>query len=446
MLNFIKHHPLANHLVRRPPLFYRAARMRLRQARDMQAHARRAWMQAMLARTLAAARKLPGYANAPASDDLAHWPLLTKSALMGREGDFVQRSLMPIIPAATGGSTGQPMKLARTWRSIAFEQATIDDLCAMHGNDARRARIAVLRGDSIKPAGDMKAPFWIDEGPARRIFSAHHLSRETIRHYRAALASFQPEILFCYPSSLAALLALLEDDDRLAIRLVFASSEVMARETVQRARALMGADVIDFYGHAERIACAYAVNGGEFRFVPGYGHIELIPEGNGLARIIATSLVAKGTILVRYDTGDLARVPSHDAQTLDEIALGLRGFGGIDGRDSEFVEITGGRRIIGLNHIPRGVEGAACVQLRQTAPDEMRIYVTPANPSRSFGERRLMENFREKFPSTVSAFIVLVERPVRERNGKAPLLLRAPDEGSIVPLPLVPSYSTETVR
>ena len=222
------------------------------------------------------------------------------------------------------------------------------------------------------------------------------------------------------------------DDRNLRIPVVFASSEMLSPDTMAQAREILGANVIDFYGHAERIACAYSLNGAGYRFLPGYGHVELIPAGEGLARLVATSLSPQGQIFVRYDTGDLVRVPSHDTAILKAIALGVMPFNGIEGRDSEYVDLPDGRRIIGLNHIPRGVSGAVSIQLYRSAPRQIGIYIVAGENFGASSLETIMANFRQKFPAGIDALPVFVERPVRERNGKAPLLLRSPDPASIV--------------
>jgi phenylacetate-CoA ligase len=433
MFERLKHVPLANALLRRPPALYHSARKCLKRTAAMDRPALEAWQNDRINQVMSAARRLRGFSGITTSK-FDEWPILNKSQILGRESLFLAKGLLPLVPASTGGTTGQPMKLKRTWRGIAFEQAMIDHICAERGIEAEHARIAVLRGDTFKPASDMSPPFWTDEGSSRRIFSAHHLGPANITHYAQALREFKPDILFCYPSSLAAFAGLLGDEPEIRMPLIFCSSEMLPRDTLERARRLFGADVIDFYGHAERIACAWAVNGEGYRFVPAYGRVELLPAGDGLARIVASSLSHKGQLFLRYDTGDLARVPSHDPAILEEIALGLRPFDGIEGRESEYIELADGRRIIGLNHIPRGVTGAATVQLHKSGASEVTIYVSPITGAKSYDEKRLIENFRQKFPETIEMKIVLVERPVRERNGKAPLLLRLPKVESIVRL------------
>ena len=451
MFERLKHIPFANSMLRRPPGFYGAARRHIADAEAMDSTARVNFQNKQIARVLQRARTLKGYAGQAQSQNLADWPLLTKAQMLGQENDFSTSALLPAIPALTGGTTGQPMKLMRSWKSAVFEQATIDYICSKFAIEPSSARIAVLRGDSIKFASDMTAPFWIDEGPQRRIFSAHHLNAETICHFKAALRSFQPDILFCYPSSLKNLLSLIGENATVKIPLVFASSEMLSEKTITRARNCLGANVIDFYGHAERIACAWSINGGGYRFLPAYGHIELLPAATApgdsalLARVIATSLHPQGQIFVRYDTGDLVRVPSHDPAVLRKIALGILPFEAINGRDSEFVELVDGRRIIGLNHIPRGVTGASSVQIYHSAPQRVDLFIATRAELSHGSIAQLMTNFRQKFPASVEARLIFVDSPVREKNGKAPLLLRMPDPASICPTQIQPCFQMENV-
>jgi phenylacetate-CoA ligase len=421
----LKHTALTDRLLRRPPGLYESAKRTIALVDSYSDTQRAEWARAQLKKTLAAARKLPAYRNAPQGDDLNDWPILRKPDLMGRENTFVTPGLLPKSTGATGGTTGQPMRVARNQSGVAFEQATLDILCLKAGVDLASARVAVLRGDSIKNPSDTSPPFWIDEGPRKRIFSAHHLSAGSINFYAAALRDYAPEALFCYPSSLSNLLNLLNDNAP-QIPLVFASSEMLDDDTAALARRKLGARIINYYGHAERIVAAADIDGAGMRFLPAYGYVELIPDGEGTAKIVATSLWDHGQVFVRYETGDRIRVPSHDPEILARIARGSLPFPGVEGRDSEYVELAGNRRIIGLNHIPRDVVGAASIQLFHAGDRTLDIFIVP---NADFGEHTkdvISANLALKFPKDVTARFVLVDGPVREPNGKAPLLLRRP--------------------
>lgn len=434
LLDRLKHVDLTDRYIRRFPWIYESARRTITSIESLDRNGRSSWVAGRLSIVLERARSLAGYADARGSSKLSDWPILEKQRLLQHENDFCTTSLLPRARAATGGTTGQPMRIARSLAGIVFEQATIDAICSAAGIDMSAARVAVLRGDSIKPASDFHPPFWIDEGSRKRVFSAHHLIAANARVYADALRAFAPDVLTCYPSSLGALLNVLTDEREIHVPAILSSSEMLSADTLSAAQRRFGAKVIDFYGHAERVVAAWSIDGGPWRFVPSYGYVELLPEGNGLASIIATSLWDHGQLFVRYRTGDLVSVPTYDPDALRDIALGLAPFFGVEGREGEFVQLANGQRIIGLNHIPRGVYGAASIQLHHAETDLVDIYVVPTARFGQDARHSLSENFRMKFPPKVKARLIRVARPVRESSGKAPLLLRAPVTSEILPI------------
>jgi len=231
IIDTLKHTALTDRLLRRPPGLYDYARRTIARVSALAPDEPATWSETRLAAILARARSLPGYAQAPASTRLTDWPILSKPQLIGREKLFATRGVLPRAAGATGGTTGQPMQVTRTAAGVVFEQATIDRLCREAGADCALSRVAVLRGDSIKDPADMSPPFWVDEGRRKRLFSAHHLNRESIGAYVKALHDFAPDILFCYPSSLGALLHALPIDAGLHIPVIFASSETLSPAT-----------------------------------------------------------------------------------------------------------------------------------------------------------------------------------------------------------------------
>ncbi|MGE3643109.1 MAG: hypothetical protein AB7F96_04575 [Beijerinckiaceae bacterium] len=386
----------------------------------------RAEQERRLREVLDIARTLKGYARTGTGGRLETWPILTKQDILGHEDDFAIGTLYPSPHAETGGTTGQPLRMKRSVANIAFEQALIDWLCLKAGIDWRTARTAFLKGDTIKPALIAAGRYWADVGDKKRIYSSHHITAATIEVYRRSLIDYAPDILFCYPSSLESLSQHLGEHSGVRIPLVFSSSETLHPSTLSLARDRLSAQVLDYYGHSERIVSAYSFNGEPYRFIPAYGHAELIPCGEGLARIVATTVRPRDQIFIRYDTGDIARVGSDDPIILQAIGLGLRPFSGIDGRDNEFVELEDGRRIVGINQIARGAYGASSVQLHRIAPTAIDIYIVPAE---NFGPETgvcVLDNFYLKFPPAILAHLWLVNAPLREPNGKAPILLRRP--------------------
>jgi len=375
MYDALKRLGFTNNILRRPPGLYQAMRARIARLEAMDEDGRRAFRDKRVEAMLRAARRLPGYVAAPTSERLEDWPILTKQDVLGREADFSSFSPIPASRGETSGSTGVPLRLKRSIAGVAFEQAVIDFLCARGGVEARAVRSAFFKGDTIAPDRIARGTFWRDDGSRKRVFSAHHITAENAPRYIAALREHQPDIAFCYPSALVA---------------------------------------------------AWSHNGGDYHFLHGYGHVELVPCGENRARIVATSLWPHGQIFVRYETGDVARVRSHDPDYLERVGLGLAPFDGIDGRETIFIELTDGQRIFGLNLIAYGVEGADSVQVWFDGRDCLDIYIVPG---RGFGRQtcaHLVGKLNDRTRGRVKARWWTMPTPLRETSGKAQFLLRNP--------------------
>lgn len=427
MLAQLKSLPAITSTLKRPPYLYGKARKIIQRVQSLDIKERQEFQRQRLDTMLSIAKSLPGYKDKHGNGALETWPVLEKSDVAGKEALFLPRSLIS-TGAATGGTTGKPLNLRRSLAGVAFEQAHIDLLCENAGVSAATARTAVLRGDSIIDPAQILPPFWKDHGARKRIFSAHHLSDATLDSYLPAIAGFKPDILFCYPSTLRHLTNLIENargGRQIEIPLIFASSEVLDSQTALAAKRIFGAKIIDFYGHAERVASAYSDGAGGFWFDPAYGHVELAPCGENKAEIIATSLWPNGQIFIRYRTGDIAQIESRDSEYLRSVSLGVLPFPGIEGRNSEYIETTDGRRIIGLNHLPRGVSGIQCLQLHQVAGC-VRLYITPSKEYGTSTLESISRNIAAKFPPDTRFEWFMTDAPLREASGKAPLLLRNP--------------------
>jgi phenylacetate-CoA ligase len=434
-LSKLKDYAGVNDMVRRPPVIYRRLRKLFATAETWDRSERESWLQARRQRVLDLARKLPGYRPKPPSLDASYQ--LKRVDLVGHERDFGRPGLLPAFRTSTGGTTGVPLQIRRSPLAIAVEQATIDHICALAGLDLRLARIAVLRGDFVKPPSDTSPPYWRAIGPNKLVLSSFHLSQATLSHYFDALRAYAPLVLMCYPSALAHLLGLMENSRHsLTIGYVLASSECLMPETVRAAQRLLGARVINHYGQAERVTLAYAIDDGPYLFAPLYGAADLEAGESGSPRILGTSLWNDRQIFIRYDTGDLALLPPlMSPSDRRDIELGLRGFFGIDGRVSEHVDLADGRRIIALNHIPRGVRGIASLQLQCIDTRVIEAHVVPVKGYGPESEAKISQNFYEKFPLDVALHIRKVDAPIRLPSGKAPLLVPTRDDAVVHPSP-----------
>jgi phenylacetate-CoA ligase len=416
----------ADVLLRRNPLLYGRYRRFLKAMEGASLAERRAVVEGRLALQKAQAKGLRGYRSYDFDRPFADLPVLTKERLRNDPAAFRAARWQPAVGAVTSGSSGHPLKLARSWASIVFEQAVLDSVVAQAGIELAGARVAVLRGEQFKDPNDREPPYWRQTAPRRLTFSSNHLRPASYVHFRDALRAFRPDVLMAYPSSIELLTDLAENDAQAPrIPLVMCSSETPRLGIRARVQRVFGAALLEYYGLAERVSFAYALADREYRFLPAYSHTELVPDGRGRCRIVGTSLWNQMQLLMRYDTGDYAELPPDtDAAAIERIALGLDPFPGIDGRVTDFLQRRDGSRVYAMHHVPLRVEGVATIQFVQEDFDQVLAVVVP---STRFSDRTLDEiraNFYREAPAEIALRFEIGSEPRRLSNGKAPLVLR----------------------
>jgi phenylacetate-CoA ligase len=367
------------------------------------------------------------------SNNIDDWPVLDKAAVASAGGDFYNHKVRLRLPAGTGGTTGVPLKIWRSLECIVAEQAFLDDLLAPYGLSMRQSRLAVLRGDQVKDTQDHAPPFGrISHGGMRLTLSAAHLNSETLSWYEAALRDFAPMVLWVYPSAAQNLLRLYQNAGLdLAIPVIMASSEMMPPTLHRALEEQFHCRVVNYYGQAERVCLAVSTKPGIFHFNPYYGRVELLPvppesgAPQAAAQIIGTNYWNTAMPLVRYRTGDTLLMPKDcDARGLSEIALGLRPFEGLLGREGEYLLTREGMRIIGLNQIPREIAHVAQLQLVQTDFEHVLLNVAALPGYDDRDAREITERARARIPSSISITVRTVPQLVVNARGKAPFVIR----------------------
>ncbi|HZN86104.1 MAG TPA: hypothetical protein VFB53_04870 [Burkholderiales bacterium] len=433
---------LGDALVRRNPFYYRRARARISEMEKLPLEERRQRTEQRLGKVLAVARRTAYGRRAGGGEALSSWPLLEKAALRAEPEAFRAPGLFVSVRGSTGGTTGVPLRLVRSLQSVVLEQAALDALLERLGVRPGRERMAVLRADSIKDPAERSPPYWIlTHGGRRMVLSPHHLCAETVAQYARALSEFRPDILWVYPTAVESLCRLLLGAGlRLEIPRIYASSEVLGAQAWKLARlALGGPAIADYYGQAERVAFAAALEPGVYRFLPGYSAVELVPfapDGDGtLYEIVGTSLWNLAMPLVRYRTGDLVRLPAAwGAAELEEVALGIRPFGGVLGRSGEFLLTPEGARITGINHFPREVQHVRRIQVIQERLDQVRLLVLADAGYAPHDAQRLLANVRAKLPPSMRVSVELCERLEQTALGKTPFVIHRPAVRKLVEL------------
>lgn len=339
----------------------------------------REYQVAALRASLIAAGKAPFYAERfaecgvnPAKfeslEQLADYPLLTKQdllqqreALVNPETDAAQR-----LYITTGGSSGVPVGFyLHKGVSRPKEQAYLEAQWSRRGYRVGD-RVAVVRGGVTSSRADGG----ISSFDATRnwlILSSYHLTPERLPEYVSALNRFRPQHLHAYPS---AALLLARGMEQAGLKLQFqltsllCGSEKLPAEAQQHLEQFFGAPVFHWYGHSERVVLAgQGRSSDHLHFWPTYGFVEFgEPDAEGNREIIGTSFHNHVMPLIRYRTGDYARMPVASGNEFPWPAVEA-----VVGRDYEFLVSATGRRIslTAINMHDRIFDGLLAVQFYQ---------------------------------------------------------------------------------
>lgn len=259
--------------------------------------------------------------------DAARLPLTTKAELRARPDDFVRRGAQAYLRPTTTGTTGRPTAITFSLREMRLSAAlqAIDGLAADTIREDDILQIATasrgLLGNVSLAAACAHVGAMVT---ATGIVEPADALRQLAEARGLAGKRRQASLLYTYPSYLGELteagLRLGYVPADFGLRQISVGGEIVTAAVQRRARALFG-DVTFTTGYG--MTEIWPLGGspceaGHLHFQPAYGKVELVdvdadrPAAPGaVARIVATPFppFRESTLLVRYDTEDLVRVP-----------------------------------------------------------------------------------------------------------------------------------------
>jgi phenylacetate-CoA ligase len=276
--------------------------------------------------------------------------------------------------AHTSGSSGEPLALRRDLRSIVVEEAFV----VRH-----RRRFGYAAGDIVlrirKDGPSLDDPEVIDYDPGSGEYraAAAGLDGRGTGRILDALHKLKVRWLRGYPS---ALLELVDRAHQLGreselrapmLRGLFTSSETLRPAARLRLSQAFGVQIADHYGQAERALAIQDCPAGARHLLADYSAAEVVD-----GRWVGTPLFGRGTVLLRYDTGDGA---GPAPTSLDPCPCGwtFPRVGPVEGRDDDLIITPDGRRVGRLSSAVARIEGALQVQIQQRSVDSLEVRVRP---------------------------------------------------------------------
>lgn len=275
-------------------------------------------------------------------DDLKLLPVIDKKIVLQNSSQFVSTKVKQykVIHSHTSGTTGAGFRFLTTQESIQAQWATFWRLYIKTGI-SRDERQATFSGQMVVPTRQSEPPFWRYVNSQNRVyFSAYHEKEETMRYYYEELKKSEITWINGYPSLIAPLAEYMLRNNLCnpGIRFVSTGAEnLYDYQGNQIKQAFEGAHFIQTYGQAENVAFFSQDAKGNIWVEEDAAAVEFIPNDGFNYDIIGTNLYNYAMPLLRYKTGDQARIDIHSDGRRRVIA--------IDGRSEDYIYLPSGIKL-----------------------------------------------------------------------------------------------------
>lgn len=350
-----------------------------------------------------AATRVPFYQDRVGSEcrQLAEFPVTSRTDLRQNFADFIARDPLsneliaaPLWILRTSGSTGRPVSHIRdadkeaVWDGIAFARLLTEVGAPLEGDLFDLG----LHAPSEDPVLDvvLLPPFaflwWKFTGPRS----------EAKRQETLAIAErVRPSVVIGLPSRILSFARIYEELSSVPrAHAVLTSYEQLSEGTRDKLSSSFGCPVLAYYATGEQGLLAWECASRRYHFDPEFSVMEVLgmdgrraPAGD-LGRLVITSLGSMVMPLIRYDTGDLARVPSG----LCPCGNHAPSIAALEGRSAVVVRAKSGRQVPAYRLLQFVDDlGVSDYQVIQRLPGAVEI-VVPTGTSVDAERRQLVQS------------------------------------------------------
>lgn len=358
-------------------------------------------------------------------------PTLVKADLQERHADLRSAlDLGRITWKTSGGSTGQPVTVAKTRSAMLHELA------------------ATWRGYSWAgiEIGDSQARFWgvpltlkarlnarlTDLVCNRYRLSAFDFSEEKLRGYADALERFAPDYYYGYVSMLVEFGRYVRDRGRPLNhrpKAIVSTSEVLSDADRAFLEATFSTRVYNEYGCGELGTIAHECESGGLHTSDENMIVEILDGDRRCGpgepgEIVVTELNNRAMPLIRYRTGDFGTLSPERC----ECGRSLLVLDGLHGRAYDMVVSPSGKSFHGefilyiFEEIKRRRPGIRQFQVQQLTPAEFVVRIVPEEGFDEAVEQVIIEEIRRHIDPAAEIRFEHVERIEREASGKMRLV------------------------
>lgn len=347
--------------------------------------------------------------------ELAKLPVLNKQTVIENFDDInIEKIDENKRIVYTSGSTGAPLAFYETqsmenkqwavwWRYRNYHNIKLNTWCAWFG------------GKTIMNVDRKKPPYWhINFFNKQIMFSAHHLSIDTVEFYHKKIKQSKVFWIHGYPSQISYLASLIAQK-RLTnlknIKIITLGAENLMGFQEELIKKVFNAKIVQHYGLAEGVANISQNRNGDFVIDKDFAMVKFLPVKNkeNLCKIIGTNYNNLAFPLINYDTGDLVSLKK--IRNSFEIIS-------IDGRNEDFVILPNGIKLGRLDHIFKKTKNIIESQIYQKQDYTIVLRVVKTKIFSKSDELNLLEEARKRFGNIINIEIEYLEKIKRKKSGK----------------------------
>lgn len=366
-------------------------------------------------------------------EDLRALPLLGKDVVQRHTTEFFSdvvagRSRFPVHTSGTTGGglqffstlEAQQEQWAVWWRYRRWHGIRFDTWCGYFG------------GRSVVRLSQRRPPFWRINRPGRQIlFSAYHMSADSLDTYVEELERRRPIWLHGYPSLLVLLANhLIERNRTLAygIRFVTTGAENLLSAQADSIERAFGVRPRQHYGMAEAVANFSECDLGRLHVDEDFAATEFLPLEDGIShRVVGTNFSNLATPLIHYDVGDTVTLASGSCP------CGRPGriIKSVDGRLEDYVILRNGARLGRMDHVFKDMVRIREAQLYQERPGEIELRIVRNDGYGADDESCLLNEMRKRVGEDCLLSVRYLDSLERTQAGKLRFVVSTIKEGQV---------------
>lgn len=367
-------------------------------------------------------KNVPFYRRHRGAPTLEAFPVLERDAIREHLEDMVADDYRGrVMPYSTGGSTGHPLVFYTDRDKEAWHNAHKLRCRAWHGV-LPGARQADLWGSPIELNKQSRLRMWKDRRLLNQILlSAFDLTEARLERYLGLLATFQPRLIYGYPTVIYRLALYAREHSRALgawrPRVVACTSEMLYEHHRAVIKEVFECPVVNEYGSRDGGLIAHECPAGQLHLAAEHVIVEVHePDEQGVGDLLVTNLDAYGMPLVRYRLGDRGSLRGGRCSC----GLPLPMMGTVAGRSNDMLVGAGGRMIHSLApvYVLREMAGIRQFKLTQRADLSLLIEVVPVRELSSSEEQHIRASLSKMFGFEIPTTITAVSAILPEKSGK----------------------------